>query len=70
MGQIFAAIELILKLTKLWDAFMDYMDEKHSAELQKRQQVRNEAIEDSKKAETDDEIWASQDKLVDNIPKP
>lgn len=70
IGQIFTAIEVILKLLKLWDGFMNYMVDKHSADIQARQQARNKAIDDSKGANTDDEIWKSQDDIVSNNPKP
>lgn len=70
MGSIFALIELILKLLKLWDGLMDYSDSKRAAEREAARQAREKAIEDSKKAETDDDIWKSQDGIVNNQPKP
>lgn len=67
---IFAIIELILKALSLLDGFNSYMDTKRAAENAKRAQDRSAAIDDSKKAETDDEIWKSQQDVANNQPKP
>lgn len=70
MSEIFVIVEAILKAIKLWDGFMNYMDTKHRADLQAVAQARDKAIDDSKKADTDDEIWKSQDGITHNQPKP
>lgn len=43
-------------------------ERRKSDELKKRE--RDKAIDDSKKAGTDDEIWKNQDTIVNNQPKP
>lgn len=68
--KIFALIELILGLLKLKDQFFDWYTEKHSAEIEKRAQKRDQAVDQSKKAETDDDIWKSQEDIVNNSPQP
>lgn len=65
---IFAIIELVLKLFRLWDQFLDYSDARRLAEAEAKRQSREKALEDSIKAGTDDEIWDSQDRIVDNKP--
>lgn len=70
MAKFFAIVQLLLKLLGAWEAFMDWMNDKYSAELDERAKLRREALEDAKKAETDDDIWESQDKIVDNLPTP
>lgn len=70
MGQIFMFIELILKLIGLWDDFSTYTVKKHAAEQEQRKQQREKSVDDSKKAESDDDIWNSQDGIVSNSPKP
>lgn len=54
----------------VWNYIQEYFSSKKRAEEEKRNQEREQAIEDSKKAETDDEIWDSQDRIVNNKPKP
>lgn len=68
--QVFAVIELVLRFFKAWDAFLDFLAEKHAADLEARIQARNQAIDDSKKADSDDDIWKSQDGIVTNTPRP
>lgn len=65
---IFSAIELILKLLKLWDGFLDWSDAKRKAEMEERQQKRDKAVDDSVNAQTEDEIWRSQDEITRNSP--
>jgi len=69
-SNIFAVVQMILRLFKLWDQFLDWSDAQRAAEIEKRQQDRAKAIEDSKKAESDEEIWDSQDRIVDSRPRP
>lgn len=64
----FAIIELILKLIGLWNEFGDYMDVKRKADIEKRRQERDKAIDDSKQAETDSEIWDTQDRITGRKP--
>lgn len=64
----FDLIAVVLKLLKLWDFFLSYMDKKYSADLEVKRQAREKAIDDSKKAETDEEIWKSQDDITNNMP--
>lgn len=66
--KIWLVFELIMKLFKLWDQFADYVEARRKVEAEEKRQAREKAIEDSKKAETDDEIFDSQDRIVDNKP--
>ena len=68
MAQIFAVIELILRLFKLWDQFLSFMDEKHSAELEKKRQAREAAVDRSKVDQSDDDIFKDQTDIVNNLP--
>lgn len=70
MGSIFAIIELILKLFRLWDGFIDYSDQKRRAAREAAKQARDKGVDDSKKADTDEDIWNSQDEIVRSTPKP
>lgn len=70
MGSIFALIELILKLLKLWDGLIDYSDQKRATEREAAKQARDKAVDDSKKADSDEDVWKSQDEIVNNQPKP
>lgn len=68
LTKIWLVIELIMKLFKLWDQFADHVEARRRAEAEEKRQAREKAIEDSKRAETDDEIFDSQDRIVNNKP--
>jgi hypothetical protein len=68
LTKIFLLIELVLKLFSVWDLFIVYVDEKYRAKIDENRKARELAVEDSKKAETDAEIWDSQDKIVRSQP--
>lgn len=68
MGRIFFAIELILKILRLWDGFLDYAEVRRKIENSEKKKSRDKAVDDSKKAETEDEIWDSQERIVGNKP--
>lgn len=63
---IFGVIRDLLTLIKFIFQWVSDMKEKEADERAKR---RLEAIEEAKKAETDEEIWAAQDKIIKNKPK-
>jgi hypothetical protein len=68
MGQVFLIIELLLKLSRLWDQFAIYVERRKRQENEEKRKRREKAVDDSKGAQTDDEIWKSQDGIVDNLP--
>lgn len=68
--KLFALIELVLELLKLKDQFFDWYVEKNSAEIEKRAQKRDAAIDKSKTAESEDDIWKSQEDIIDNGSRP
>jgi hypothetical protein len=65
---IFSLIQLILKLLNLWDQFSNWMQVERQIENKEKEKRRNEAIDKSKTAETDEDIWNAQDGIVDNLP--
>lgn len=67
-GQIFAIIQVVLKLIGLWDQFLDWSDQKRVAEAEERRQKREQAISDLDKAKTDEDIFNEQTKIVNNKP--
>ncbi len=68
LSGIFAFITLMLKLCKVWDQFLDYNDLQRKAEAERKNQDRAVAIEDAKKAQTPEEAFASQERIVRNKP--
>lgn len=62
----FDLISLVLKLVGLWEGFLDFLDKKHSAELELRRQRREAALDQAEKAETPEDAFAAQDKILDN----
>lgn len=65
---IFACIELALRLFGLWGTFLDYINTRQSADAANKTAARNEAVDQSTKAKTDDEIWQTQDGVINNKP--
>lgn len=65
---IYSVIQLILKAIGLWEEFLNYSDAQRAAEAAERTQKRNDAIDASKKAESDDDIWKSQEDITNNLP--
>ncbi len=68
MGWIFSLITLINNLFSAWRAYEDAVQAKREREAAEREKNRNQAVDDSKKAETDEEIFDSQIRVIDNRP--
>ncbi len=68
IASVYSVIQLILKLFGLWDDFLDYSDNQRKIAADKKQQDLEKAVDQSTKAETDDEIWKSQDDITKNMP--
>lgn len=62
----FDLISLLLKLIGLWEGLLDFIDKKHSADMEERRQRREKAIEDQKNAQSEKEFDDAQDSIVDN----
>lgn len=67
-GKVFVIIQLLLKLFGAWEAFLDWMDTSFSKELEERRQRREEAIAEVDKAESDEDIFDAQEKVIENKP--
>lgn len=63
-------ISIVRALIGLYGAFKEAQEARARAEQEKRKQDRDKAIDDSKKAVTNEEIWKSQDDIVNNQSKP
>lgn len=70
LGNIFAIIQLILKLIGLWDQFMAWSDSKRLAEAQVLKQERDKAINDALNAQTEEEFNSAQARIVNSKPRP
>jgi hypothetical protein len=68
LSQIFTLIEFFMQALKIWDDFLTWTVEKHKQEIDERLQRLSAAVDASTKANTDDEIWKSQDEIVKNLP--
>lgn len=65
--QVFGVNRELITLIKF---LCQWVGEVKEREATARAEARLKAIQESKVAETDDEIWASQSKIVKNKPKP
>lgn len=65
---IFAAIELALKLTKLWDQFGEHVDASRRLERNLREKELAAGLEAAALAKTEEEAFAAQKRIVDSKP--
>lgn len=68
MLTFFSLIQFLLNIFGLWEEFLRFSDSQRLAEDQLKTQKRNDAVDDSKKAKTDDDVWKSQDTIITNRP--
>jgi hypothetical protein len=65
ISSLIAIIKAVIDLVKY---FKNWLDEEREKEALKKRQARESAVNDSKKAESEDEIWDSQERVTDNKP--
>jgi hypothetical protein len=70
IAQIFTAIQLLLKLFGLWEAFSQWTVDKAIADRNERKQERDKAVDAEQNAQTEQEFNDAQDKLTRNLPRP
>lgn len=68
IAQIFAAIELILKLIGLWNGFLDYTDKKRIADAEANKQEREKAVDDQKDAKDEAQFDKDQSTVINHQP--
>lgn len=68
MAKFWALIEIIRAIFRLWNEFRAWQEREREAEAARKRIERDKAIEDLKKAKTDEEIWDAQDRIVSNKP--
>jgi hypothetical protein len=66
--QIFAIIQLLLKLFGLWESFCNYTDKLRAAEAAAKTERREKAVDDATKAKTAEEAWDAEERIVANKP--
>lgn len=66
--KISSLIAIIKALIDLVKYFNQWQENQKIKEQLKKSQDREKAIDDLKKAETEDEIWDGQDRIVGNKP--
>ncbi len=58
----------MLKVSHIWEAFLDYMEANHAKEIQERTQAREKAIDELKGATTEEQFDQAQSDLVKSKP--
>ena len=69
ISQIFAVIQLVLKLIGLWEQFLDFTDKARIAEGQKRTQEREKAVDEPAGAISEEDFDKAQDTITGTKPK-
>lgn len=67
-GQIVAVFQAIKALLDLVKFIQNWRVQQDKIEAERRQQELEKAVDKSKTAELEDEIWDSQDTIVSNKP--
>lgn len=70
IAKIFLAIQLVLRLFKLWDSFLVYADEARERERLERDRKRDAAVDKQKHSQTEEEFDKAQDDIAGNRPRP
>jgi hypothetical protein len=68
MSGVFDLIRLLLAFFGMWEEFCNYTDKIRAAAAEKKNQDRDKAIDDAKKAKTPEDAWKAQDGVVDSQP--
>lgn len=68
-GQLQAIVAAIRALYELIKFFQNWKAQQDKIEREKKQQDLEKAVDESAKAETDDEIFNNQDSIVANKPR-
>lgn len=64
LGKIFSVFSVIREVLKLISIFRDYIKRQEEEKQKKLKDELEKAVADSKKAETDEEIWDSQNRIT------
>lgn len=68
ISQIFAVIQLLLQLFKLWERFGVYVDDQREKARIERDQKRDAAVDAQKGAKDEAEFDKAQDDIAGNHP--
>ena len=68
-GQVVAIFQAIKALLDLVKYIQNWKVQQEKIEAEKRRQELENAVDNSTKAETDEDIWKSQDTIVSNKPR-
>lgn len=52
----------------MWKRWQEYQTTRRAALAEEKRQALEAAVEESKNAETEEDIWKSQEKIVENKP--
>jgi hypothetical protein len=68
-GQIVIVFQAIRALLDLIKFLQNWKIQQDKIKAEKRQQELEKAVDNSKNAQTDEEIWKSQDEIIKNKPE-
>jgi hypothetical protein len=70
IANIFAFIQLLLKLFGLWEQFSDWTIKQAIAKREERRQDRDKAVDQQQNAQTEEEFDKAQETISHNLPRP
>lgn len=68
MTNIFALIQLVLRLFRLWDQFAIYVAEEKIREIGRQQEALRKAVDKTEDVKTPEDAYAAQKGISDNLP--
>lgn len=70
ISNFWALIQVIKALFGLWSDFKEWQRVQKAKEDAARHDELVKGVDEAKKAETEDDIWKSQEDITNNLPKP
>mgnify|MGYP001029681247 CR=1 FL=1 len=69
LSKLMSIISVLRALIDLFKYLQNWIEQQRKIEAAKRQEALEQAVDESLAAETDEDIWNAQNKIVSNKPR-